>query len=106
MNRGTLGPLIDLSEQSEPENDHVTENIGLLPTNPPTNMDSDQENRPLLHDRHQPFNYFPDDIEYSRIVELAEQTIEQGIYPERIHQGSSGSYFVKSPDGVSCLHLV
>lgn len=106
MNQRTLGPLVDLSEQSEPEYDHVTENIGLLPTNRPTNMDSDLENRPLLQDRHQPFNYFPDDVEYSRIVEMAEQTIEQGIYPERIHQGSSGSYFVKSSDGVSYLHLV
>lgn len=27
--------------------------------------------------------------------------IEHGIYPERIYQGSSGSYFVKNTAGVS-----
>lgn len=31
----------------------------------------------------------------------AEIAIDNGIFPERIYQGSSGSYFVKNPTGVS-----
>jgi hypothetical protein len=31
----------------------------------------------------------------------AESAIENAVYPERIYQGSSGSYFVKDDDGVS-----
>ena len=29
----------------------------------------------------------------------AEAAIEAGVYPTRIYQGSSGSYFVKNPEG-------
>lgn len=108
-------PLIDLTELSNPEDDdNVTQRIGLiLPNNNsrPTGMSSstppgsphrsDQESTPLLlHDRHLPLNHFPDDVEYASVIASAEQAIENGIYPERIYQGSSGSYFVKSPDGV------
>lgn len=45
------------------------------------------------------FNNFPDDPEFADIVQTAEQAIENGIFPERISQGSSGSYFVKDPKG-------
>lgn len=31
----------------------------------------------------------------------AEIAIDAGIFPERIYQGSSGSYFVKNPANVS-----
>ncbi|KAK2145488.1 hypothetical protein LSH36_678g02039 [Paralvinella palmiformis] len=46
-------------------------------------------------------NNFPEDPEFTQIIRLAESAIEHGIYPERIYQGSSGSYFVKSLEGVS-----
>ncbi|XP_041056312.1 phosphatidylinositol 4-kinase type 2-beta isoform X2 [Carcharodon carcharias] len=42
-------------------------------------------------------NHFPEDPEFTDIVLRAEQAIESGVYPERISQGSSGSYFVKDP---------
>ncbi|KAG9342510.1 hypothetical protein JZ751_016513 [Albula glossodonta] len=45
-------------------------------------------------------NHFPEDPEFADIVQRAEQAIENGIFPERISQGSSGSYFVKDPKGV------
>lgn len=45
-------------------------------------------------------NEFPDDPEFAEVVRLAELASERGIYPERIYQGSSGSYFVKDPQGV------
>lgn len=41
------------------------------------------------------FNHFPDDPEFADIIQRAEQAIENGVFPERISQGSSGSYFVK-----------
>ncbi|XP_063075701.1 phosphatidylinositol 4-kinase type 2-beta [Engraulis encrasicolus] len=45
------------------------------------------------------FNHFPEDPVFAEIVQRAEQAIENGVFPERISQGSSGSYFVKDPKG-------
>ncbi|KAM9856761.1 phosphatidylinositol 4-kinase type 2-beta [Aulostomus maculatus] len=45
------------------------------------------------------FNHFPGDPEFADIIQRAEQAIENGACPERISQGSSGSYFVKDPKG-------
>lgn len=45
------------------------------------------------------FNHFPDDPEFADIIQRAEQAIENGVFPERISQGSSGSYFVTDPKG-------
>lgn len=44
-------------------------------------------------------NHFPDDPQFQELVNQAELAIEHGIYPERIYQGSSGSYFVKNAAG-------
>ncbi|XP_021708685.1 phosphatidylinositol 4-kinase type 2-alpha isoform X3 [Aedes aegypti] len=44
-----------------------------------------------------PHNDIPDDPHFSDLVYSAEIAIDGGIYPERIYQGSSGSYFVKNP---------
>ncbi|XP_061584269.1 phosphatidylinositol 4-kinase type 2-beta isoform X2 [Cololabis saira] len=41
------------------------------------------------------FNHFPEDPEFADIIQRAEQAIQSRIFPERISQGSSGSYFVK-----------
>lgn len=46
------------------------------------------------------FNHFPDDPEFADIIQRAEQAIENDYFPERISQGSSGSYFVKDTKGV------
>lgn len=43
---------------------------------------------------------FPEDPEFTSLLRDAELAIEQEIYPERIVQGSSGSYFVKALDKV------
>ena len=42
-----------------------------------------------------------EDAEFTDLVRQAEMAVENGIYPERIYQGSSGSYFVKNPENVS-----
>jgi len=44
-------------------------------------------------------NVFPDDPHFTEVIRSAETAIDNGIYPQRIYQGSSGSYFVKSSDG-------
>ncbi|KAM7072717.1 phosphatidylinositol 4-kinase type 2-alpha isoform 2-T2 [Molossus nigricans] len=48
-------------------------------------------------------NEFPEDPEFEAVVRRAEKAIELNIFPERIYQGSSGSYFVKDPQGVVYL---
>ncbi len=63
------------------------------------------ESQPLLtsfsenetgHDfLHLSCNTFPDEPEYSELIERAEIAIDHNILPQRIYQGSSGSYFVK-----------
>lgn len=55
---------------------------------------------PILGTNSGDFNHFPDDPEFADIIQRAEQAIENGVFPERISQGSSGSYFVKDPKGV------
>ncbi|XP_055638397.1 phosphatidylinositol 4-kinase type 2-alpha isoform X1 [Toxorhynchites rutilus septentrionalis] len=59
----------------------------------------DRESQPLLggRDHEITYNQFPDDPYFSDLVYSAEIAIDAGIYPERIYQGSSGSYFVKNP---------
>ena len=49
---------------------------------------------------HRERNEFPEDPEFEAVVRQAELAIERCIFPERIYQGSSGSYFVKDPQGV------
>ncbi|XP_036192313.1 phosphatidylinositol 4-kinase type 2-alpha isoform X2 [Myotis myotis] len=48
---------------------------------------------------HRERNEFPEDPEFEAVVRQAEVAIERCIFPERIYQGSSGSYFVKDPQG-------
>lgn len=62
---------------------------------------SNRESQPLLGTRHDvdDLNHWPDDPYFTDLVRQAETSIETGIYPERIYQGSSGSYFVKNSSG-------
>ncbi len=62
-----------------------------------------QENKEMLRERQATIkrgfeergvNVFSDDPEFEAIIREAEKAIDQGILPERIPQGSSGSYFV------------
>uniref|UniRef100_A0A6P7GPW1 Phosphatidylinositol 4-kinase type 2 n=1 Tax=Diabrotica virgifera virgifera TaxID=50390 RepID=A0A6P7GPW1_DIAVI len=60
-----------------------------------------RESQPLLGGLDVSYNQFPDDPAFSDLVWQAEAAIDHGIFPERISQGSSGSYFVKNQSGVS-----
>lgn len=44
---------------------------------------------------------FADDPAFNEVVLQVETAITAGVMPERIYQGSSGSYFVKNAEGVS-----
>lgn len=47
-----------------------------------------------------------DDPGFSDLIAQSDLAIDRGIYPERIYQGSSGSYFVKNVDEVSASSAV
>ena len=53
----------------------------------------------LAFNSHIPFSYFRynvfEDPEYSSVIRSAEEAIENRVLPQRICQGSSGSYFVQ-----------
>ena len=76
-----------------------------LPGSPRSPRRGNRENTPLLGRNDSEYgeveNNFPEDPEYTQLIRTAEIAIEHGIYPERIYQGSSGSYFVKNVEGVS-----
>ncbi|KAF2902514.1 hypothetical protein ILUMI_03676 [Ignelater luminosus] len=83
--------------------DSSAEDISLVPevAFEPT-LDSpgiNRESQPLLGGLDVSYNQFPDDPTFSDLVWQAEVAIDNGIFPERISQGSSGSYFVKNPTG-------
>lgn len=71
------------------------------------NMRSCEENTPLLGDERDSLssaNFSPtliphDDKTFRAIYDEATHAIELGIHPERIYQGSSGSYFVRNTNG-------
>uniref|UniRef100_A0A3B3CNZ5 Phosphatidylinositol 4-kinase type 2 n=1 Tax=Oryzias melastigma TaxID=30732 RepID=A0A3B3CNZ5_ORYME len=73
------------------------------PTIPEEQPATTQQRRPSL--RPTPgthtgdFNHFPEDPLFADVIQRAEQAIESGVCPERISQGSSGSYFVKDSKG-------
>lgn len=58
-----------------------------------------RESQPLLGGLDVSYNQFPDDPAFSDLVWQVEVAIDNGIFPERIPQGSSGSYFVKNSSG-------
>lgn len=49
-------------------------------------------------------NTFPDDPEYTAVIREAENAIDNDVEPERIAQGSSGSYFVRDSEGLVCFY--
>ena len=59
-----------------------------------------KKNMERLGEVEHPSNNFSDP-EFNSIVRAAEYAIDSGVYPQRIYQGSSGSYFVRDKDRVS-----
>ena len=51
-------------------------------------------------------NSFPEDEHFNGVIKEAERSIEDGNFPIRISQGSSGSYFVRDRNNVSALFAI
>ena len=45
------------------------------------------------------FTFVLDDPSFNDLIKEAETAIDAGVYPTRIYQRSSGSYFVKNVEG-------
>lgn len=54
----------------------------------------------MSHEELDDENVFPEDPVFNDLMRRTEAAIEMEIYPERIIEGSSGSYFVKDCDNV------
>jgi len=83
-----------LYEKSDVGTSYPSSSSAFLPRSPSPS----QENQPLLsrsRGESDFINHFPDDRDFQEVVRQAERAIDQGVYPTRIAQGSSGSYFVK-----------
>ncbi|XP_044727526.1 phosphatidylinositol 4-kinase type 2-alpha isoform X2 [Chrysoperla carnea] len=98
--------IVDIDGKSVfslPCSDSSVEDINLTPeVNLQVTLDTsgmNRESQPLLGGLDVSYNQFPDDPQFSELVWQAEVAIDNGIFPERISQGSSGSYFVKNPTG-------
>lgn len=89
--------------------DHIVPDVSFAPSTVSNicTKENSRENQPLLKrlegDCCCNVNNFPDDPQFTSIVREAEIAIANGIYPERIYQGSSGSYFVKNTEGNKSL---
>lgn len=85
--------------------------VTFVPAIPLPNLPSFRENQPLLQRMESTSetccncNTFADDPEFTSIVRDAEFAIVNDVLPERIYQGSSGSYFVKNLDGVVSIEF-
>ncbi|XP_042899631.1 phosphatidylinositol 4-kinase type 2-beta isoform X2 [Parasteatoda tepidariorum] len=78
--------------------------IALCPLNTSSASDSTLEGEPLINKMDSEpccsVNIFPEDLEFTAVIREAEHAIIHGVIPERIYQGSSGSYFVKNVSSV------
>ena len=77
-----------------------------IPRSPTRSGRGNEENSPLLaprveHEYGLFENHFPDDPSFQEVIRKAESAIEDGVCPERIYQGSSGSYFAKDHELVN-----
>ena len=75
-----------------------------LLTNSGAEMTDDQmENSDFVH---LSCNHFDNDPEFNDIVRKVEFAIDHDILPQRIYEGSSGSYFAKDSDYVGIIHFI
>jgi len=51
-------------------------------------------------------NFFENDPEFTDKVKQVETAIDKNVFPQRIYEGSSGSYFAKNMDFVSYFFII
>jgi hypothetical protein len=86
------------SKQTKPSsaaNRNTTEYQPLLSDS--GNLSDDQIDAEFVH---LSCNNFESDPEFNDFVKQVEQAIDAGVLPQRIYEGSSGSYFAKNPQNV------
>lgn len=90
LSDGDSEPEVNCKTDSKYSSGRNSENIPLLSSCASGGQSaSEDETRNTFEDR-----------EFSAVVRAAEEAIRQGILPQRISQGSSGSYFAKNTDQV------
>lgn len=99
-----------MTEPSSTDCNNILPDVTFVRTAADVRNNVASESQPLLkrmdtNDSGDFSNHFPEDPDFTNLLREAEIAIEQEIYPERISQGSSGSYFVKALDQV-CHHQV
>ncbi len=105
----SLNSVLEYSDSDIPPPDVIFgpsgETTGPGQGSPRSPRRGNSEGTPLLGRLDSDYGYvencFPEDPDFTVVIRQAETAIEHGIFPERISQGSSGSYFVKSVEGVS-----
>ena len=99
--------LTQQASNSKRVNKQLKENDEDLPSseNQPLLSSSQMDQQSIDDYVHLSCNHFPDDPDFSERIHLAEISIDSNILPERIYQGSSGSYFVKDTNLVSQLNF-
>ncbi|XP_002129036.2 phosphatidylinositol 4-kinase type 2-alpha-like isoform X4 [Ciona intestinalis] len=100
MKQKAAKPQVTFPDEDIIHEEPTYPNQPLAPRLPPPRSPSG-ENQPLLSKNRldaEFINDFPDDSVFQTLVRNAETAIDRGVYPVRIAQGSSGSYFVKDTD--------
>ena len=82
-------------------NNHISssENQPLLSGGEGVNL-SDDQMEALSDYVHLSCNHFEDDPEFNEVIKQVEFAIDHNMLPQRIYEGSSGSYFVKNSNSV------
>lgn len=102
-NETLIKPLLNADEEPASREEIANlPDVTFGPNSAASRSGDNRESQPLLARMDQEVlcncNNFPDDPQFSQIVREAEVAIGNGTYPERISQGSSGSYFVRNMD--------
>ena len=101
----TLQSVLESSGGPPPDVTFSPGDTASLPDSPRSPRRGNGEGTPLLGRLDTDYGYiencFPDDPDFTQIIRQSENAMDHGVFPERIYQGSSGSYFVKNLEGVS-----
>lgn len=112
--KGPPPDITNIPNQKYAHNNNSNSNSTNLSSSLIAKMHRNSENRPLLTGSgnlsddqqnysdfvHLSCNHFDNDPEFNDIVKQVEFAIDHNILPQRIYEGSSGSYFAKNPSYV------
>ena len=94
--------IANLNISNNNNNNNTSENQPLLSSNGEMSDDHMDESDFV----HLSCNHFDSDPEFSEMVKMVEFAIDHSILPQRIYEGSSGSYFCKNSDNVKAFSYI